>query len=246
MNKVGKYDFYVQSLNADFKQRLRLSRLGGYILAASSMNAEENGFGIEVMHENNSTWVASRMCIEVFKYPEIDKKFSVETWVEDKDRIFTTRNFKITDSSEKVIAAASTIWCVLDLDSRRPKAIPNEDLFGNYITGIHSLIAKPEKIGQVKGDPVSRHRVKYSDIDFNGHTNSLKYIEWVMDLLPLDFYKRVNVKRIDINYINEAIYGDAVDIYRIQKSPDSCDFEIRRGKEIIFRSSLVFDNEFKL
>ena len=51
-------------------------------------------------------------------------------------------------------------------------------------------------------------------MDINGHINSVKYIEHVLDLWPLEWYKEHSVKRFEIAYVSEAHAGDKLSFYR--------------------------------
>ena len=54
----------------------------------------------------------------------------------------------------------------------------------------------------------------YNDVDINGHINSVKYIEHVLDLWPLDWYRDHYVRRFEIAYVAEAHAGDRLSFYR--------------------------------
>ena len=54
----------------------------------------------------------------------------------------------------------------------------------------------------------------YNDVDINGHINSVKYIEHVLDLWPLEWYRTHAVKRFEIAYVAEAHAGDQLSFYR--------------------------------
>ena len=50
------------------------------------------------------------------------------------------------------------------------------------------------------------HKVVYSDIDYNGHCNSCRYLQAMTDAYLPDYYgKRF---RLDINYQKEAMLGE--------------------------------------
>ena len=66
------------------------------------------------------------------------------------------------------------------------------------------------------------------------------------DLFPLELYQQREVRRIDINYVNEVLFGEKVDIVREQQKPDGCLFEMRRNTAIICRASMQFDGCFDL
>ena len=56
----------------------------------------------------------------------------------------------------------------------------------------------------------------YNDVDINGHINSVKYIEHVLDLWPIEWYREHQVKRFEIAYVAEAHGGDQLSFYREQ------------------------------
>jgi acyl-ACP thioesterase len=245
MRKIADFEFRVQPLDVDFNGSVRLTQMIGYLLHTAGQNAEENGFGINALHSQKKAWVASRLALEMYRYPKAHEIFQIETWIEDYGRIFTTRNFKITDISGLLIGAGSSIWCMLDITTRKALDLGGTDYSG-FATGITSLIEKPARIPSITCEPVSRHRVKYSDIDINLHANSMKYIEWMVDLLPLGFFQNRYVRRIDINYVNEIYFGEKVDICLSQNKENACIFEMKRDTDIICRSSMQFDDCFDL
>ena len=70
----------------------------------------------------------------------------------------------------------------------------------------------PGKIPQAEGTEVYRHRVVYSDIDYNGHTNSMQYVQWIMDSYPVDKVYDRQVDRFEIVYSHEAVYGEDIEV----------------------------------
>ena len=62
--------------------------------------------------------------------------------------------------------------------------------------------------------------IYYNDIDINGHLNSVKYIDHVLDLFDIDYYRTHQLRRIDIAYVAEAHAGDVVRLYKAQVAED--------------------------
>ncbi|MFC2296473.1 MAG: acyl-[acyl-carrier-protein] thioesterase, partial [Prevotella sp.] len=58
----------------------------------------------------------------------------------------------------------------------------------------------------------------YSDVDVNGHVNSVKYIEHILDLFDVDFYRNHRLQRFEIAYVTEAHGGDTLSFYLQRKS----------------------------
>jgi medium-chain acyl-[acyl-carrier-protein] hydrolase len=243
MPKMAAYEYKVQPIDIGFRDNIRFTQLGGYLLHAAGENAHENGFGIDLLHRENLAWVLSRFAVEMERYPKNGEQFTVETWIEDFGRVFTTRNFKVLDGKGVAIGGGSSVWCMIDMQTRKAVDIQSKGDYKHFATGIPSIIDKPIKVPGILSEAVSRHRIKYSDIDFNRHTNSMKYLEWMIDLFPMEVYLNQKIRRMDINYINEALFGDVVEIYRETLQPDQYVFDLRREEEMICRAQILFEND---
>ena len=56
-------------------------------------------------------------------------------------------------------------------------------------------------------------------MDVNGHINSVKYIEHVLDLFDLDYYRAHFLQRFEIAYVVESHQGDQLNFY-VEKVDD--------------------------
>jgi len=57
---------------------------------------------------------------------------------------------------------------------------------------------------------VSIRRPVYSDLDYNGHVNNARYIEWVSDLFDPSVFDDKRMKVIDIKFCSEIRHGSDV------------------------------------
>ena len=77
-----------------------------------------------------------------------------------------------------------------------------------YVTDRPCPIEKPGKIAAVENETEGvPYFIKYSDLDINGHLNSIKYMEHLLDLFDLDLFKTKDIKRFEIAYQSEGKYG---------------------------------------
>ena len=58
------------------------------------------------------------------------------------------------------------------------------------------------------------YTVKYSDLDINGHLNSIKYMEAMLDLFDIETYRTRSIARFEIAFLAEGRYGMRLDLYR--------------------------------
>ena len=218
MDKVGKYQFLAEPFHCDFSGRLFMGHLGNHMLNAADFHSTDRGFGMKYLMTIKRSWVLSRLAIEMNEMPEQYTKFNVETWVENAMRFFTQRNFAVTDDNGKVYGYGRSVWAMIDTDSRQPCDILSikDGAINEWIEAEKSCPI--DKGGRVKmsdnAEFVHAIDTYYNDVDINGHINSVKYIEHVLDLWSIDWYKEHRIQRFEIAYVAESHAGDKLSFYR--------------------------------
>lgn len=246
MDKVGKYQFLAEPFHCDFSGRLFMGHLGNHMLNAADFHSTDRGFGMRYLMTIKRSWVLSRLAIEITEMPAQYARFSVETWVENAMRYFTQRNFAVTDESGKVYGYGRSVWAMIDTESRQPT-----DILAINDGAINQWIEKDkpcpiEKGGRVKMTDsavlVRTIDTNYSDVDINGHINSVKYIEHVLDLWDMDWYREHSVRRFEIAYVAESHAGDKLSFYRQQTADNEyCVRVCKEGDQEVCRSKVVFE-----
>ena len=132
---------------------------------------------------------------------------------------------------------------MISMETRRPADLLT--LHGGAITGYvcdkECPIDRPGRIKVSGGSPEAEYQTKYSDIDINGHVNSIKYIEHILDLFPLDMFREKTVRRFEMAYVAESYYGDRLTFFRERKGENEYDMEVKKnGSEVAVRSKVIF------
>ena len=225
MEQKGCYRYQVDSRDTDYSGRATVTAMIHYILETAGEDADNNGFGVQDLNFDNCTWVLSRMCAEFYAWPRKHDTLTVRTWVNDVNRMMTTRNMAVTLADGTPAAAAVTQWAVIDLDKRTALDVRAHIDYEGKVADEPSPAEKPAKVRQAAPQRAARHSVAYSDIDFNRHMNSLKYIGLMADALPVEYFEEKRLLRVDVNFIHEALYGQELTIGYEQQGPESL-FEI--------------------
>lgn len=236
------YEFKIQPQEVDFQFRATLATLTNILLTTAGFNADENGFGIRNLNQNDCSWVLLKLALEMDEFPLEYETIHVETWVEEVNRATTARNFLIKKANGQVIGKAYSNWAMIDVNTRRAQDLSGLDGIQQYATGEKIDIDKPVKLKAVAGEPVDVFKVKYSHIDINGHTNSMRYVEWISDCFPLETYKTKNVKRFEINFVSEILFGETVSIYLQELEKNDFRFELQKADKTACRARLVFSD----
>ncbi len=244
-DKVGTYPFVAEPFHVDFTGRLTMGVLGNHLLNCAGFHAEERGFGMKRVNDSHYTWVLSRLAVELERMPRQYEKFSIETWVENVYRLFTDRNFAILDEAGNPLGYARSVWAMIDMETRKPAdliALHGEGLSAYICADKPCPIGKPGRIKVKNGEVAGRHRAQYSDIDVNGHVNSIKYIEHILDLFPMEMFRTKRIRRFEMAYSAESYYGDTLTFCREQTGDDAYDIEVKRDTdEVACRSKVIFD-----
>ena len=220
MNKIGTYEFIAEPFHCDFSGRMFLGHLGNQMLNAADFHSTDRGFGMKYLMTIQRSWVLSRLAIEMEEMPAQYERFTIETWVESAMKFFTSRNFCVSDGTGKVYGYGRSIWAMIDTETRQPTDIYSIDngAINDWI--VDDKLCPIEKGGRVKmsgnDELVRTIDVNYNDIDINGHVNSVKYIEHVLDLWDIAWYREHRLRRFEIAYVAEAHQGDKLDCYREQ------------------------------
>lgn len=194
--------------------KVALTALCRFMQESAWRHAKHMNLGFSNLSENDIFWVLSRMLMKVHSYPLWDREIAVETWPTGVDRFFAMRDFFVYDTEEKPVCSASSAWLVLDVDTHRPRRI--EPLFDKrfLLSRKHALDRTPHKIPEGSyGDPDSSRTVLYSDIDIHNHVNNVKYIEWIIDSLSLEFIESNVPVEFEINFLAESSKSDNVSLY---------------------------------
>ena len=154
------------------------------------------------MQQENTSWVLSRYAVQIDRIPTTSEIISVETWIGNCEKFFSVRNFILRDESGATIGTAISLWALINLTTRRPMLI--EEMHEGVSLDREEPMSRPAKIGAVRADITAERRVAYSDIDFNGHLNSMRSIDHLIDMLPVSEVTECNGYRLDINFSREG------------------------------------------
>lgn len=224
--KIGKYNFVAEPFHCDFTKHLFIGHLGNNLLNAADFHSNDRGYGVNYLNSVNKTWVLSRLSVELDKIPAIYEDFVVETWIDSVMRYFTNRNFKITNKDGYVYGYGKSIWAMIDTTTRQPVDIlkTSNETISEYLEADYATPIKKSSRVKLDDDLKLQQSIltTYSDIDINGHVNSIKYIEHILDLFPIEYYKKYRIKKFDIAYIMESHNNDKLNFYTNIDSINEC------------------------
>lgn len=231
LSKIGRYNFLAEPFHCDLNNNLFIGHLGNHLLNAADFHSSDRGYGMAYLNTIHRTWVLSRLVIELNQIPKAYEKFIVETWIDSAMRYFTSRNFKITKNDGRIFGYGKSIWAMIDTETRQPSDILSvrEGLINEYVDKDYPCpIVKPSRVKiDDNAELVRTIETHYNDVDINGHINSIKYIEHVLNLWDVDWYREHQIKRFEIAYTSESHQGDSLSFYRTSSTDKENQYNLK-------------------
>lgn len=242
-----KINYKIELSDVDFNKKLRVSGLFKLFQDIASMASDNLGFGIETLESKfGVAWILMRIRVDVSRLPSLGDEVMLETWPLKPSKIEFERDFLIRGSSGEIIAKASSTWAIIDISTRR--LAKTERISIKYPEEIQDRaidcrLGKIKAAGEMK--TVYKRVIGYSDIDFNGHLNNSKYVDFIMDCFDIDKHNRYSVKSIEVNFINEILPGDTI-ILKVDLASSSSGVVYIEGinekdDKTVFRSQLIIE-----
>ena len=201
----------------DKSDRLTLNAIFDYFQEAAISHAENLGVGREEMARTGQLWIISRMTVIVSKRPNYRETIKIRSWPRGWEKLFALRDFEIKDKNDKAVVSAKSAWLIVDMEKRRP--LRPQSVMDNLPLN-EGLEALSAEAGGAEGlserenlQKAAERKALYTDLDFNGHVNNVRYIHWIEDAIDTQLLYNAGKLRFDINYLNEVMEGEIVELF---------------------------------
>ena len=240
MEKTGFFDYNTEVYSLDFRGQLTIPALGNYLMHAATCHATARGFGYDDMAKQNMLWVLSRLIIDITDNTRLAEPLRIATWIQGVDRILTYRCFEMMTMQGESIGFARSIWAGINQQTRRPMMLEGVGL-QDFVTDRPCPISldKFDTPEAMPDSPVA-YTIKYSDLDINGHFNSMKYIESILDLFDIETYRIQSIARFDIMYHSEGFYGMQLALNKKQIGDGEYVATISKDSKLICKAKIHF------
>lgn len=237
MTEITTYHYRIEPQDVDFTLRASASSIINYMLNVAGIDAHNKGFGVDALLGQSVTWVLSRFAVDIALQPAQYEEVGIDTWVNDFNRLSSTRNF-VMHNAQGVVASGVSQWCMFDIEKRQSVDMSMlKDVYLKAMVDQPSPIAMPARLRAIEPSQTMSRPVVYSDIDFNRHVNTLRYIDLIFDMLPLETIENNGGMRLDINFLSEARYGETLTIGAVNEG-SKWNFDITSEDRVLCRAQI--------
>lgn len=220
--------YYASAGESNPEQELSLTTLITQIIDIATLHANQLGIGNPAMAHLNAGWVLSRLTVEMTRYPEVNTQYTLSTWIESWNRRFSQRAFSICDPDGNIIGYARSIWMVLNTLTREGVSLEHLNLDQSLISEnlvcpirrqakhipILPMGSTPLHGELVATAPAKAYQIKYCDIDYYRHVNTVRYVAMLLNQFSLQDFDKAFAQRIEMSFLHEARYGMPLEILR--------------------------------
>lgn len=172
----------------------------------------ERGMSRDVLTENGFAILVSRCSFRFHRMPSENEHIEIITWEEKSESLQFVRAYEILSADGESLVSGLSTWLLVDINARRILPIKKftlrepVDIVKNHDCLPCAKITLPEN-----SVLLDERKIRYSDIDGNGHTNNSRYGAFIFDSLPEE-YRQKNFCDFRINYSKEAMIGENLSI----------------------------------
>ena len=173
----------------------------------------EQGLPREFLIEHGFAFLVSRSSYRFHRLPRENERFTFTTYEEKPEPLQLVRAYEcVSEDGTPLITGVST-WILADPVARR--IIPTKKFTlrppvesqREHDCLKYGKIALPDDLHLL-----DERRIRYSDIDGNGHVNNARYGAFLADALP-EAYRAKRFTDFRINYSKEAMLDDTMQLY---------------------------------
>ena len=221
-----KKSFIISNNDVDARFNLKVPAIYRYFQDIALLATKDAQVDSMSLAKRNIDWVITRMDVEITRLPKCDEVIYVHTYPGKDMAFFYPRFFYITDENNNVLIRASSLWALIDNNTR--KVIVDKDVISR-LPGEESPygLPLPSKINVPETKKfIESRKIHYHDLDFNSHMNNVRYVELLLDVHDKEYYANHRPSFISLNYMKEIREKEIVSVYTDESNPETIVVEV--------------------
>ncbi len=211
MEKIYTKQMEIPNVAVDRFGRMKASWLLACVQEVAGEHSARLGAANGVYNGKQLFWAVTRHRVEISRLPGAKETITLKTWPCPTTRVAYPRATVACDEAGNELFRVMSLWVLMDVDSRA-MILPGKS--GVSVEGVSfgSEIAAAGSLAPLKDGNSEQRRVRFTDLDVNGHMNNTQYLNWVDDLLPGTHHRDHPAREFSICYLSEALEGQTLDL----------------------------------
>lgn len=194
--------------------------------------------GVTVKKAYGAVWVIAKSKLKVFGNIAWNEQFTVVGFISDISRVSIAIDVEIKNKSDELCAYLKVELCALDLQSGRIRKVSTVGVNDGFQAESSRTDISFAKFDAENLPVVGQVQVKYSNIDFVGHTNNKEYIRFALDTFSVRELTVRPIEEFDIVYANQTYENDVLTVLK-RSDRDGDIVAIRKDDKLIAKCKIV-------
>ena len=211
MENVFIQSHTIEAMHTDCFGRAKTSALLYFAQEAAGAHCVQLKLDYEALSKKNLFWAVIRNRVQITRLPVLGETITVKTWPMPTTRAAFPRATAAYDEKGNELFRCISLWVLMDIQSRT-MVLPGKS--GVALTGTvqgNELPAPGSIAPKALENTVSR-TVGFTELDRNFHMNNTRYMDWIDDLLPMEFHKQHPVQDLTICYLSEVLPQEEISL----------------------------------
>ena len=212
MEAVFQKQVHIPASAVDRFDRLKLSTILDYLQEIAGDHCALLGATRFDLAKKNLFWAVIRHRVVISRLPKAGEDIHLRTWPMPTTRTAYPRATEARDGQGNILFRCVSLWVLMDRDSRA-MVLPGKSgvtvegsLLGCEIEPCGSMPQRPRQNCDTRP-------VRYTDLDWNGHMNNCRYLDFVADTQQSAFHGGNCCAEFSLCYFAEAHEGDALKLH---------------------------------
>ena len=211
MEPIFRKSYHIPATAVDRFDRLKPSHILDYLQEVAGDHCILLGTNREALSAHGLFWAVLRHRVQISRLPRAGEDITVETWPMPTTRTAYPRAAVAYDADGRELFRSVSLWVLMDAH-QRTMVLPGKSSVTVDGTLRGDELAVPGSIVPKVFSKQERRTVRFSDLDWNGHMNNCRYLDWVADTLPSAFHETHSAREFTVCYLSEAREGEEMTI----------------------------------
>ena len=192
---------------------------------------------VRLSRTHNAVWAVARTKIRYDGYPFWMDRVRVKAYPVKITPIAVHLNILVETLDGAPLIRCRQELCVMDVRDHSLRRVDSTP-FPMDLPLLSPVLTDPcrrMKMDLGKERVVYSHLIRTMDTDMNHHMNNIAYVRLIGDALPSDFWDHHQICEFDIQYANEGMEGETLEVYR-DLQENACAVQIRAGERTLVKS----------
>jgi medium-chain acyl-[acyl-carrier-protein] hydrolase len=160
-------------------------------------------------------WVLLAGSLQIGSYPRYNEKVKTDTWISKWSSYRGIREFRMTGEEGQLFAKGTTQWTYADLRKKRPSPVAQEFL-ERWPVRDERVSTRPFLKRSLDLPSSSQKEVftaRRHDIDSNNHVHNGRYLQWVIETIPEDYYEGKLLTFLEGKFMHSARLNNLIEVH---------------------------------